>query len=257
MYSTRVKKSIIVMCSIVLSVFSQSCDSIEDIFEDFDINKGLVFYSTFDNETANNTVSNGSPLNGVFVNSPKLIDDTPNGVGKSVLLNGFKEEAILIPGNPIGKSENYAMSMWIKDFLAGCIVHGVLPTYEDRYTRLSFIADEHKNFVYYSDYVSHCDHVFTNYNYSSIQDGRWHLLTINVNFDKEKNNRTIQFYVDGVLIDNASVGTIGTEERHLPIKIKIGSEDDAINNFKVDNFRLYNRTLDPKEVKMIYDFERK
>lgn len=257
MNSTQVKKSIIVMCSIVLSLFTQSCDSIEELFENFDINEGLVFYSTFDAGSANNIMTEGSPLNGVFVNSPQLIDDTPNGIGKSVLLNGFKEEAILIPGNPIGKSENFAMSLWIKDFSAGCIVHGILPTYEDRFTRLSLIANEGKNFVFYSDYVGSCDHEFSNYSYSSIQDGKWHLLTISVKFEKEKLDRIVQFYVDGVLIDIASVGTTGAQERHLPIKIKIGSEDDVINNFKVDNFRLYNRSLDPKEVKMIYDFERK
>lgn len=252
------KENLFLLCCVIsFPIAFCSCEIWAEFLEDGEadaaqtnINDGLVYYSTFDDGTSKNVLSNAS-LNGVFVNSPKLIDDTPNGIGKAVALNGFKDEGVLIPGNPVGNTKNYAMSMWIKDFSSGCIVHGVDD--RNRYTTLSFIANAENRFEFCSSYYT--EHVFSNYDYTLVQNGIWHMLTINIIYDAKERDRQVQLYVDGVLVEIA-VGHERTDD-DFPVKVRIGGGNDIVNNFKFDNLRFYNRSLTAEEVKAIYDIEGK
>lgn len=228
-----------------------SCDAVEDLFESPDktpkpdINRGLVLYYNFDEGSAKDLTTNG--FNGILQNSPEFITETPNQKGQAVFLNGFKENLINIPYNPLADSTNYSVSLWLKDFTSGEIIKSF--DANGRNTELSLTALMERIFQFkvgrYDNYI----YSFSNYNFSDIQQGNWHLITICLDTTIEE----LKLYVDGILVDK--VGGVRAYEPRL-IKLQIGSDSDTPNSFKIDNFRIYNRCITAEEVKIIYDTER-
>lgn len=239
----------------ILAVFPfTACDTIEDWFGDesdkSNINKGLVLYYNFDDDSA--TDISGNQYNGILINAPSFIDDTPNGNGKSVLLNGFKEQSINIPYNPIGDSLFYSMSFWIKDFTTGKIISSSNSDNDPVFLDFTALLDGNERlFEYRTQVYGSGLHTFSGFDYSSIQEGSWHHLLIR--FANEGDSKVVSLFVDGVLVDRQSVMYYGTSA----LKFQIGNNSEGTVSFKIDNFRLYNRSLTAKEVKMIYDAERK
>lgn len=243
--------SVLLCCLISLSMAFYSCDIVEDILEDPDspkpnINNGLVYYSTFDDGSAINVLS-GATLNGVFVNNPDIITDTPNGKGKAVLINSLKNQWMTIPGDPLLKQyENFAISFWIKDFSVGNII---LALDNGKIVGPTISANGDNFFNVEIQHSLLKDVEFSGYSYSAIQDGKWHQVVVNaVTTDDAKN---MELYVDGRIVDMAKFYAFNVYLQ----KFQIGSDSDGVSIFKFDNLRFYNRSLTAEDVKMIYDTE--
>lgn len=243
------RNRVAMLCCLVALVMSfYSCDIVDDFFEDeidININDGLIYYATFDDGSANNMIENSS-LNGVFVNSPQLLEDTPNGLGKSVFFNSFKKQWMTIPGDPLqGESKNFAMSFWIKNFTTGNIIKGLENGTE---VALSFEAESDGFFSFRTrdSFSQNGLYQFKGYMYSQLQDEKWHMLTVCSEF--LDNDYKLILYVDGIFVD------VMSRDRYwmAPLKVQIGGS----NNFYFDNLRFYNRSLTADEVKKIYDVER-
>lgn len=241
-------KNIKTICTVLISIFTfYSCDTTEeqDKASRPDINKGLVLYYNFDDGTAKDLTING--YNGILQNSPEFTNETPNQKGQAVFLNGFKENFINIPYNPIADSTNYTVSLWLKDFTSGEIIKSFDSNGKD--AELGLTAELERTFQFKVGKYDYYNYSFSNYNFSNIQQGSWHLITISLDSKLEE----LKLYIDGNLVDK--VGGARTHEPKL-IKLQIGSNSDNPNSFKIDNFRIYNRCISAEEVKMIYDVER-
>lgn len=235
------------ICISLIAIFAlYSCDTEEENNTSKpDINRGLVLYYNFDDGTAKDLTTNG--FNGTLQNAPEFTTETPNQKGQAVFLNGFKENFINIPYNPLGDSISYSMSLWIKDFTSGKITKSFNSNQEDAELTLSALLE--RNFQFKTGIYSSDINIFSNYNYSDIQQGSWHLITLCLNAP----TKDLKLYIDGSLVDNSRV--VRTNKPAL-IKFQIGSSSENANSFKLDNFRIYNRCISPEEVKMIYDTER-
>lgn len=225
-----------------------SCSLFEDDKNKPDPSRGLVTYYTFDNESADDI--SGKQCHGVLINNPKFITDSPNNKGKAIFINGIKEESVNIPYNLSADSTCYSTSFWLKDFTTGKII----ASYDTKNysAALEFVAlAESRNFQFRTAPYNSGLHIFSNYNYSPIQQGEWHHIAIVVSEDET--NRDLLLYIDGKLTDRQSWRYSGSNA----IKFQIGNNSEGIVSFKLDNFRLYNRSITQEEVKMIYNSEKK
>lgn len=225
-----------------------SCSLFEDDKNKPDPSRGLVTYYTFDNESADDI--SGKQCHGVLINNPKFITDSPNNKGKAIFINGIKEESVNIPYNLSADSTCYSTSFWLKDFTTGKII----ASYDsgNSSAALEFVAlAESRNFQFRTAPYNSGLHIFSNYNYSPIQQGEWHHIAIVVSEDET--NRDLLLYIDGKLTDRQSWRYSGSNA----IKFQIGNNSEGIVSFKLDNFRLYNRSITQEEVKMIYNSEKK
>ena len=248
--------ALMLCCVMSLSMTFYSCDIVDDILEDVEentdvpepnINNGLVYYSTFDDGSAINVLS-GADLNGVFVNNPDIITDTPNGKGKAVLINSLKNQWMTIPGDPLHKQyENFAISFWIKDFSVGNII---LALDNGKIVGPTISANGDNFFNVEIQHSLLKDVEFGGYSYNAIQDGKWHQVAVNaVTTDDE---RYMELYVDGRKVDMAKFYAFNVYLQ----KFQIGSDSAGVSIFKFDNIRFYNRSLTSEEAKMIYDTEK-
>lgn len=235
---------------IIGTMILSSCDKIEDMFGSDDkpnIKKGLVLHYTFDDQNAEDL--SGNNYDGAFVSAPTFVSDTPDNTGKAVFINGFKEDALNIPYNPVEDSCNYSVSMWLKDFAAGDIIKSVEGESTGRLCALSLTAKDDRSFQFRTYTSSYDVYVFSEYNYSDIQEDGWHLITITVD---GKLKKEMKLYVDGSLVDVTSISrSLSTGSKFI-----IGGGVEPINSFKIDNLRLYNRCISSDEVKLIYSSEK-
>ena len=84
---------------------------------------GLMLYYTFDNEDFSDSTE--MEIDGQGIEAPSFLDDTPNGQGKSVFINGTKSQYIVINYNLFKGLSNYSISLWVKDFSTGSVVSGI------------------------------------------------------------------------------------------------------------------------------------
>ena len=242
-------------CLISLVTSFSSCDIVEDLIgvEDdnspaINIDNGLVYYTTFDDGSAKNVIENSS-LNGVFVNSPNLVDDTPDGNGKAVFFNSIKGQWMTIPGDPLqGESKNFAMSFWIKNFTTGNIIAGLE---NETLVALSLTAESDGYFSFRTRDLTYGVYKFTGYKYAGLQNEQWHMLT--VCSESSEDGLKLSLYVDGTFVDVLGRDRYWTS----PLKVQVGGNNsEGSSNFYFDNLRVYNRSLTADEVKRIYDVER-
>lgn len=242
----------------VISVLGVSCifascsffESKEEGYKD-DPNRGLVMRYTFDNETAED--SSPKKCDGVLINNPNFISDTPNGIGKALFINGIKEQSVNIPYNPTADSTCYSMCFWLKDFTTGNIIAS-FNSYGNK-SALNLVAlVDNRNFQFntrHQDYKDDGVSILSGYDYTSIQQGAWHHIAFVVS--KNETEKALSLYVDGVLTDKQG----WKYSESTAIRLQIGNNSKGNVSFKLDNFRLYNRSLTQKEVKMIYKSEKK
>lgn len=237
-----------ILAGTIIGVSFASCSLFEDDKNKPDPSKGLVTYYTFDNENADDI--SGKQCHGVLINNPQFITDTPNNQGKAIFINGIKEESVNIPYNLSADSTCYSATFWLKDFTTGKII----AAYDsgNLSTALEFVVlAESRNFQFRTTPYNSGLHVFSNYNYTPIQQGDWHHIAIVVN--KGETNNDLLLYIDGKLVDRQS----WRYSESTAIKFQIGNNSEGIVSFKMDNFRLYNRSITQEEVQMIYNSEKK
>lgn len=209
-----------------------------------DIPRGLVAYYTFDNQTVDDTQNryNGFLTNGTF------ITDTPSGAGRALFLK--RGERVFIPYAPLNGAKNYTLSMWVKDFGAGCLFQ----TFDKYLYGPSFyITEEVKGRIY----TGYSDNSYNRSTFSTslinYQSEKWHMITIVTSTIEGKSQGNNSLYVDGHLIETQ---TSYTNSNNDGVSMGIGGYAGAwADPMKIDNVRLYDVALTQDEITNIYNKE--
>jgi hypothetical protein len=225
------------------------------------VNNGLICYYTFEDGKGTNKADDY--YHGNLINSPDIITDTPNGEGKAIFFRASEKQYMNIAGNPFENQPRYSISFWIKDFRDGFIFSGIG---SKNFRAICFpqLFCTGGKFVFSSRYWMDDKPVVFSYGANAIQDGQWHFVSITCM--NNGNKWTINLYVDGILVD----ATIDNTHPWGEItKIQFGGNGDgmytvfagqerfvAATNLKLGNIRIYNRELNAKEVKAIYNLEK-
>ena len=219
---------------------------------------GLKLYYTFDNSDCKDFTDN--EIDGVAMNNPSFITDTPNGSGMALSINGNKNQLINIPYNLFKGMDRITISLWIKDFSAGSIISGVESINYDsnQYPKLYLYNNNRIGFDTCGDYYGYSGDLFSSYDYSSIQSGGWHHIVVMYDHpDNHMYTGTGSLYVDGSLIDNTR---LSWNDPSRITKVQIGGDGNGTFPYtatmKIDNVRLYGRCLTKNEVKQIYESEK-
>lgn len=225
----------------VVVALTTSCDQlneilgVDDILDDIkevNIESGLMAYYTFDNGTAEDATDNC--YDGTLINNPLFVTETIDGSGKAIFFNSQKDQYMSIPYNPFKEISNYTATMWVKDFSYGNFLK---------------IGDNDDSFMFYYTedgffkfrLNSRYEYGTFDYDAKSLIDGRWHMLAI------ARIDNLCKLYVDGLLVASKEVNRYEISE-YPSILID--------NHMKFDNLRLYNRAINAKEVKEIYNKEK-
>ena len=213
---------------------------------------GLILYYSFDEESAKDWTD--FHFDGSLVEEPAFIDDTPQGKGKAIFINGTKNQYINIPYNIFNGLQNYTISFWVKDFSVGSVISGI-GDYSYNifcYPGVFFLNTGTIEFRcgMLERFESPKD--FPAYNYSSIQSGAWHQITVICEKDNQK------LYVDGVLKDTKTSrwDNTGNDAPKLQIGGNINGLASAHFSGKLDNIRIYNRAISSDEVATLYNAEK-
>lgn len=214
---------------------------------------GLLAYYTFDNGDVKDATENKA--NGIAMNNPDYITNTPNGQGKAIFLNNVQQQYINIPYNVFKGLSTYSMSIWVKDFGSGYLINTIDP--KSIYTQNDFpkiFAEEDGTFSLSTSSYKPAKYA---YQYSAIQDEKWHLITVTVSALQGRDSSN-NLYIDGQLVDSSS-SILYANDIHS--KIQIGGNADGdwksfTASMKVDNVRFYNRMLTASEVESIYNYEK-
>lgn len=249
----------------VLATCLYSCSSIDDNGQqppieipDADelasIGVGLVAYYTFDDGTGDNSSSNHHDA--VLINRPDVISDTPSSKGKAVYLRESDKQYINIPYQ-LFKNTTYSASMWLKDFGAGILLSAVNMDKALDYPCFATRTSSGKFELYSNNRRNPSLSYSFSYPFSSLQDGKWHMVAFTHiprgdGFSCEK-----KLYVDSKLVANCE----GVYDIPTSIKVQIGGDCDGhytsfSTDIKLDNIRIYDRVLRAEEVHTIYNLER-
>lgn len=212
---------------------------------------GLMLYYTFDKEDC--TDATEMQIDAVAFGNPSYIDDSPSGQGKAVFLNGAKQQYISINYNLFKGRPNFSMSLWIKDFSTGSVLSGIATGYYREYysyPRLYFASDGKIAFECRERHYDNSPKF--SYPYSSLQADAWHHLAVTCD------NGVLKLYIDGTLTD--TMNDTWVDPKDSAPKFYIGGNGDEIYpvffSGKLDNIRLYNRTVSGDDVKEIYNAEK-
>lgn len=219
------------------------------------IPSGLQCFYTFDDGTATDITDNN--VDGVLMNSANTADD---GTRTYLKLNMITDDYLNIPYNLFRGLTSWTVCFWIKDFGAGNIfsgwntgsnsAHGDAPLFWA-------MQDGKFELKCRSNTMPDGGDKFS-YNYTNIQgDGNWHYVVVTMESEGSQGNAKL--YVDGSLKDQITTmyftSTIGDAS-----KVSFGGTKDGIYPFsssmKLDNIRIYNRTLSNSEVQTLYNAER-
>ena len=227
-----------------------------------DVVAGLMAYYTFDDENADDATDN--QIDGTLMNNPTFVDNTPNGKGKALFINGTKEQLVNIPYNPFKAKTSYSISLWLKEFGTGVIFNAVCPS-NGTYSVPGLLAYPDSKFVFTTgSYDYHQSYQFS-YSFKPLQDGQWHMVSLicTPNEDTYSDSDCIKrLYIDGKLTDTTDGNFDNGSDNGKATKIQIGGDgeggyrDLTFGSMKIDNIRFYDRALTNQEIKAIYDYEK-
>ena len=252
-------KNSIFPASIILALFACApLPTLDDSDEDNGpqaiearLDASVVVYYTFDDGTA--TSKAGYALDGVFYGAPSISDETASGTGKSVFLNGLKNQCINIPYNLFKGYKNYSISVWLKDFSTGNIISGIgtsgnASSYGN-FPRLHYTADGKMAFQTTSGYYDYIDNYSFPYPCTLLQSGAWHHIVVTCSNIEQK------LYIDGIFSDSKTESWLDAGD-NCP-KVQIGGNGDGkfstAFSGMVDNVAIFEATLSATEVKYLYD----
>ena len=210
-----------------------------------DVTRGLQAYYSFDDGTAKDS-RNG--YNGIY-NGGKLITDTPNGKGKALFLK--KGENVSIPYAPLDGKKNHSVSLWVKDFGAGCL----FICYDHYLFAPSLIVTEEMKLRAYTGSSDYGHYKNFSTNLSNYQSDKWTMFTVVTTTEGSNSQGTCKFYINGQRIDT---GTSYTNRNSGAISMSIGGNFGSFMSdpMKIDNVRLYSVSLTDDEVLSIYNSEK-
>ena len=227
---------------------------IPDADELASIGVGLVAYYTFDDETGDDSSSNH--YDAVLINHPDMISDTPSNKGKAVYLRQVEKQYINIPYQ-LFKNTTYSASMWIKDFGAGILLSAVNMDKALDYPCFATRTSSGKFELYSNNRGKPSLSYSFSYPFSSLQDGKWHMVAFTHIPGGDGSSCEKKLYVDGKLVANCE----GVYDIPTSIKVQIGGDCDghytsSSADMKLDNIRIYDRVLEAEEINTVYNIER-
>lgn len=213
-------------------------------------------YYTFDNSMATDVSVTTDRYDGVLFGDPKFLDDSPSGAGKSLFLNGIKQQYVNIPYNVFAKMDYFTISFWIKDFSSGSIISGVSSSdrAEAQWPRL-YMQDDGKILFYTKGDTYSGDNPPFAYNYTNIQSSGWHHIAVTcITDEKDPSICVLRLYIDGVLMDNVSARW---KDPSVINKVQIGGNGNGVfpiwSSMKIDNVSIFYAALGDGVIKYIYD----
>lgn len=217
------------------------------------IQVGLVAYYTFNNETGNDATSRH--YDAALINHPEIIADTPSGKGKSICLKKESRQYINIPYQ-LFKNTTYSATMWIKDFGAGILLSVVNINKALDFPCFAARTASGKFELYSNNRGDPSQSYAFSYPFSSLQDGKWHMVAFTHIPNGDGFSCEKKLYVDGKFVANCE----GVYDVPSSIKVQIGGDCDGhytsfSEDMKLDNVRIYDRVLEAKEVDAIYRLE--
>ena len=219
------------------------------------ISSGLQCFYTFDDGNANDITDNG--VDGVLANSATITED---GTRTYLKLNMITDDYLNIPYNLFRGLTSWSVCFWIKDFGAGNIFSGWNTGSSSAYGDAPLfwaMQDGKFKIKCRSNYMPDGGDAFS-YNYTNIQsDGSWHYVVVTM--ESSDNQGSAKLYVDGSLKDQITT-VYHTSTANDASKVSFGGTKDGLYPFsssmKLDNIRIYNRTLSNSEVQTLYNAER-
>ena len=219
------------------------------------ISSGLQCFYTFDDGNANDITDNG--VDGVLANSATITED---GTRTYLKLNMITDDYLNIPYNLFRGLTSWSVCFWIKDFGAGNIFSGWNTGSSSAYGDAPLfwaMQDGKFKIKCRSNYMPDGGDAFS-YNYTNIQsDGSWHYVVVTM--ESSNNQGSAKLYVDGSLKDQITT-VYHTSTVNDASKVSFGGTKDGLYPFsssmKLDNIRMYNRTLSNNEVQTLYNAEK-
>ena len=219
------------------------------------ISSGLQCFYTFDDGNANDITDNG--VDGVLANSATITED---GTRTYLKLNMITDDYLNIPYNLFRGLTSWSVCFWIKDFGAGNIFSGWNTGSSSAYGDAPLfwaMQDGKFKIKCRSNYMPDGGDAFS-YNYTNIQsDGSWHYVVVTM--ESSDNQGSAKLYVDGSLKDQITTA-YHTSTVNDASKVSFGGTKDGLYPFsssmKLDNIRMYNRTLSNNEVQTLYNAEK-
>jgi hypothetical protein len=195
----------------------------------------------------------GMGKNGVGLNDPSFITDTPSGKGFALKLNGFKDQYVNIPYQFFYDEKNYSISLWLKDFSIGVII-SASGSRQTHYDFPKLMSTDNSKFQFFAkqdnsggDYTDEFSLDFT-----SIQSNDWHHIVVTCEEFGEY-DVICRLYVDGQLIDSIESGWTESSCQGMFIGgTKNGEYPNAISA-KYDEVRIYGCTLSASEIYYLYN----
>lgn len=212
-------------------------------------------YYTFDNETAMDMSVSGERYNGVLIgDNVKFLDDTPSGTGKSLFLNGAKEQYVNIPFNIFKDLDDFTISFWIKDFYDGSIISGISSSTMSNAQWPRIYMKNDGRVLFWVKSSGYYDNPSFSYNYLPLQSSGWHNLAVTCTIIRN-HDCNLKLYVDGVLVDNVNANW--ENSGGVVTKVHIGGDANGVfsvfSTMKIDNVSVFSATLGDGVIKYIYD----
>ena len=228
------------LCCMMFASCEKKDETTDGTGNSVNLSRDLAALYTFDNGTCND--ASGRGCHGAANGSVTYVNDTPSKQGKAVAIDGTSRQFINIPYDLIGDSINFSFSIWLKDFGTGRIVYsvGCAPGFYVNADCTPVINGSR-------------DEINFSYNLEKYQAAGWHMFTVTASRTTHK----LKLYIDGGLVD-AKEAYPG---QYNHTKTQIGGNGDGrfdawADPMIVDNFRVYRRCLNDKEVRELYNLER-
>lgn len=231
--------------SVTVSVTYSSDQTTSD---EIAVSNGLWAYYTFDDENMNDSWENG--MNGLIENSATFLTNTPNGSGKALKLGLNSDNQLVkarVPYNPFASKTEYSYCFWVKDPSQGLMMNAYGNSTDSNTANYPVIRIYDSKL--YAGFSSYSINDYFNYNTATtLQDGDWHHIAVSV-----ANNSQI-LYVDGTRVSTQqeSVGSSGSSEIHFGGELYNYEGSDM----KIDNIRIYSRTISASDALSIYNSEK-
>lgn len=229
----------------IFALFLNSCIITDDIeAEDLDTsNTGLELYINFDNQTATDNSGNG--YNGIL-GGTRFVTSTPKGSGYAYNIVET-DDLLIVPFNPLAGLTEYSICFWIKDPSQGLLMNAY--GYSGNSSNQNFPVLRISDDLFYSSFSGYSINDYFNYKPSSVlQDGNWHFLVVTVNQELQ------ELYVDGSRVATQQEGVGGSASSELYFGGTLYGYAGAL--MKIDNIRLYNRSITSQEIGLIYKAEK-
>lgn len=217
------------------------------------LTKNVIVKYTFDDSDAKSSA--GEHFDGVIYGDPLFISDTPSGKGRSIFLNGVKEQYINIPYNIFSNYSSFTISLWIKDFNTGNLICGIRSDANSTYylsPYLYLLNDGTVSFCVCYGYNTFGQSTFS-YKYNSLQASSWHHIAVTCD-SPDTNNAKLSLYIDGSLIE--SVSSSWRDGSSGVTKTNIGGDGEkrfpVFLTAKIDEVAVYKTVLDNNVIQYIY-----